>query len=53
MADRTKRQVEEENLRLREALEALYDRIAEALSVEAPDADIVRRSVATPRSAGG
>jgi len=38
MADRSKRDIENENRRLREALEDLYDRVAELLGVDDDDA---------------
>jgi len=39
MPNPTKRDIEDENRRLREALEELYDRVAELLGVE--DEDVV------------
>jgi hypothetical protein len=39
MANPSKRDIENENRRLREALEDLYDRVAELLGVDDDDAD--------------
>ena len=44
MSGNTKRELEQENQNLREALEEVYDRIADVLGLEEPDDDDPEKS---------